>query len=275
MRRKEPDGKSRAPTGVGRWGQRKVSFHGYREARLNGLPPEHVQLINSHSTRTSGDALQSDSLMVGRVMEAIAWAIKHVSFLFLGPVSRIRLLPREAWCGCAFHRKPRTRGSKSRLGLPIASTEDPSVMRRIVGSWPRALRKEQGLNSITAECHPKGAGYRHTIGGTSIEQVSLLLQSITGLTLPRPGLNNLIDEMGSNPVAITFPNMTDINTATCGPVAGDLGGIWAEFFWFQRLRDLRGSARACVQDHCGGTGMPGENDPGDCSFHGPVPRSEQ
>jgi hypothetical protein len=49
------------------------------------------------------------------------------------------------------------------------------------------------------------------LGGTFVEDISLIQQSTERVTIPHPGLNNLEDATGRNPLATTLAKATDLS----------------------------------------------------------------
>jgi len=93
--------------------------------------------------------------------------------------------------------------------------DHPDRLLAQVRELPMELREELGLETVAAESHAKGAGVRHTLGGTLLEFCLLLTQAIERRTLPHNYLNNLIDPTADTPLTTTFRNPVDLT-----PVAG-------------------------------------------------------
>ncbi|HSA60421.1 MAG TPA: acyltransferase domain-containing protein [bacterium] len=205
---KEPDGKLRASTGLGRYGQRKVFFNGLRESRMHGIPLNRIRQMNSHSTGTGGDGTQSESFVIGAVMEALEWAALNVATA-PGSHPRFADLLRERGVDPRQHRG--TQGGDSLIRAIGLDLDHPQNLMQQLIDWPSELLSELGLDAEIFESHAK-YNFRHTLGGTFVEDVSLMMQANERLTLPHPGLNNIEDATGRTPIATTLPAATDISS---------------------------------------------------------------
>lgn len=237
----EPDGKNRAWTGVGRFGQRKVFADGLREARLTaGVCLEDMYMMSSHSTGTLGDAIQSESFVIGAFLEAIDWYLGRALFLMDASGDRETSRNRsddgddeEDMCLCRWLRSRIADGKTHltelcdllekednllerstllahRLGF---STADAALWTAEIGGLDRAVFKALHLDAVLVfESHPK-YNLRHCLGGTLTEDVLLLMAGTMRRTLPHPGLNNLESATGLSPFSTTLAKSTDVSLA--------------------------------------------------------------
>jgi hypothetical protein len=209
---KEPDGKVRAATGLGRYGQRKVFFNGLREARMQGIPLNKVRQMNSHSTGTGGDPTQSESFVIGALMEALEWAALRVASGDTSLRMFSRFLRDEGVDPSKFRGLEGADALVRALNLDL---DHPTELLREVGNWTEELLRELDLDAEIFESHAK-YNFRHALGGTHIEDTSLIMQGTERVTVPHPGLNNIVDATGQSPIATTLPNATDISALQPG-----------------------------------------------------------
>jgi len=219
---REPDGKPRAWTGLGRWGQRNVFFQGLRAARNAGVTLSNVYQMNSHSTGTGGDGTQSESFVIGAVSEAVENAVFNLSYGSDEYAGMAALLSQKGIDPAKYYAEDGPLAEKD--GLEISeqilrdlglSLDDPKKLMVEVRSWPLELKEELGIDALISESHAKGSGVRHTLGGTLLEFALLLTQAIERRTLPHSYLNNLIEATADSPLATTYRNVQDL-----APVVG-------------------------------------------------------
>ncbi len=204
---KEPDGKTRAWTGLGRFGQRKVFFNGLREARLQGIPFNRIYQMNSHSTGTGGDPTQSESFVIGALMESLEWAALNLS---AGSTSHPLFAAMLQGKDLEARQYRGIEGADALIRALGLDLDHPmNMMDQLIG-WPPALMAELDLDAQIFENHAK-YNMRHALGGTMVEDVSAVIQGQERVTIPHPGLHNIVDATGRNPFATTLARATDVS----------------------------------------------------------------
>eukprot|EP00762_Andalucia_godoyi_P003591 ANDGO_00690.mRNA.1 Malonyl CoA-acyl carrier protein transacylase len=212
----EPDGKSRAWTGVGRFGQRKVFVDGLRDARLFGdVTLKDIYMMSSHSTGTGGDSIQSESFAIGAFLEALDWCMLQScagaenETVQQWVAQRTNRTVEDLRSSVASSNDILERSSRLAEQLNFSTSHTAQWISEIANLEAGMKRVLQIDNVRIFESHPK-YNLRHCLGGTLTEDVLLLMSGMHRRTLPHPGLNNLEVSTASSPFSATLTKSTHV-----------------------------------------------------------------